>query len=113
MPFIDCKITKEMTETQKDALKTELGKAAKIIHKPESYLMVGIDDNYTLYMGGKKLDAGAFISVSLFGSASPSDYEKMTAELCKIMQSLLSIPPQNVYITYTGVKDWGWNGNNF
>ena len=75
--------------------------------------MVGFDDEYCLYMGGNKLEKGAFVSVSLFGSASSAAYEKMTAEICSIYEQQLGIPKDKVYVTYTGVSDWGWNGRNF
>lgn len=113
MPFIDSKITVPLTEEKKDALKTELGQAVSILNKPESFLMVGFQDNYDLYMGGNKLDKGAFVSVSLFGNAAPEAYEKMTGEICRIYKKHLDIPENAVYITYTGVSDWGWNGHNF
>lgn len=113
MPFIDLKITKKLTEEQKESIKSGLGKAVGLLHKPECYLMVGINDGYTLYFAGKKLGEGAYVEVSLFGSASPSDYEKMTAEVCNILKSEASVPSDKVYVTYHGVKDWGWNGSNF
>ena len=75
--------------------------------------MVGIEDNYDLYMGGNKLEKGAYVSVSLFGNATSSAYEKMTGEICKIYEEELGIPGQAVYVTYHGVNDWGWNGRNF
>lgn len=113
MPFIDCKITKKLDDNQKEKLKSAFGGAITILHKPESYLMVGIADGYTLYFAGKKLDGGAYVGISLFGSASPSDYEKMTAEVCKILKSEVGIAPDKVYVTYHPVEDWGWNGGNF
>lgn len=113
MPFIDAKVSMPLSQEKKDSLKTKFGKAVAIIHKPESYLMVGIQDNYALYMSGKSLSKGAFVSVSLFGNASPSDYSKMTAEICKIMEDELGIPGNAVYVTYQGISDWGWNGQNF
>ncbi len=112
MPFIDCKITKELSEEQKEELKSRLGRAVSVLHKPESYLMVGIADGYNLYFAGEKLQSGAYVEISLFGSASSNDYEKMTAEVCKIL-SAFSVPAKNVYVTYHPVKDWGWNGANF
>jgi hypothetical protein len=111
MPFIDSKITIPLTKEQKDTLKTRLGQAVSIIGKPEFYLMVGIDDEYDLYMGGNKIDKGAFVSVSLFGNASSSAYEKMTAEICNILEGF-GIPGDKVYVAYQGINDWGWNGSN-
>ena len=113
MPFIDSKISVAMSDDQKDALKTRLGKAVSIIGKPESYLMVGINDNYSLYFAGEKVERGADVEVSLLGSASSAAYEKMTGEICKILEEELEIPGNKVYVTYHGVNDWGFNGRNF
>lgn len=113
MPFIDSKITIKLTEEEKTKIKARLGKAVSVLHKGETYLMVGFDDGYDLYLGGKKLEKGAYVSVSLFGSASSAEYEKMTGEICKILSEELAIPASAVYVTYHGLSDWGWNGSNF
>lgn len=113
MPFIDSKITVPMTQEKRESIKSKMGEAIAIVGKPESFLMVGFEDNYDLYMGGKKLDKGAYVAVSLFGNASSDAYNKMTAEICRIYEEELGIPGNAVYVTYTGVKDWGWNGSNF
>ena len=75
--------------------------------------MVGFAEGYELYMAGKKLEKGAYVSVSLFGNASSSDYEKMTGMICEVFKELLDIPPSAVYVTYHEVNDWGWDGANF
>lgn len=113
MPFIDSKITVPVSAETKETIKTELGKAVAILSKPESFLMIGFEDNYDLYMGGRKLDKGAYVAVSLFGNASSSAYEQMTAKICEIYEKELGIPGNSVYVTYHGVNDWGWNGRNF
>ena len=113
MPFIDCKISRRLTEEEKELLKTELGTAVSILRKSEGYLMVGIDDGYDLYMAGSKLVHGAYVSVSLFGSAATNAFEKMTAAVCDILENNLAIPASSVYVTYHPVDDWGWNGENF
>lgn len=113
MPFIDSKITVPVTEDKKERVKAKLGQAVRLLNKSETYLMVGFEDNYSLYMGGKKLEKGAYVSVSLFGGASSAAYEKMTGEICEILSEELGIPGNAVYVTYHGVNDWGWNGSNF
>ena len=113
MPFIDSKITVPVSQEKKDVLKAEFGKAMSLIGKPESFLMVGFEDNYDLYMGGKKLEKGAYVSVSLFGAASKSAYESMTEKICELYEKELGIPGNAVDVTYHGVNDWGWNGRNF
>lgn len=113
MPFIDSKITVPVTPEKKEKIKSELGKAITTLHKTETYLMVGIDDSYDLWMAGNKLDKGAYVSVSLFGNASASDYDKLTGQICGIYEKELGIPGKFVYVTYHPVTDWGWNGSNF
>lgn len=113
MPFIDSKITVSLTPEQKETIKTRLGEAIKTLNKTETYLMVGIADSYDLYLGGKKLEKGAYVEVSLFGSAPSSAYDKMTGEICRIYSEVLGMPGNNIYVTYHGLSDWGWNGSNF
>lgn len=113
MPFINSKITVEIPQEKRDILKAELGKAISIMGKPESYLMLGFEDNYDLYFGGNKLEKGAFVTVQLFGSVNPSQSDKMTAKICEIYNNVLGIPGDCIYITYAGIQNWGWNGSNF
>ncbi len=61
MPFIDSKVTVKVTDQQKEEIKTELGKLITTLNKTETYLMVGIEDCYDLWLGGKKLDKGAYV----------------------------------------------------
>lgn len=113
MPFIDSKITVPVSAEKKEQIKSKLGQAVRLLNKSETYLMVGIDDNYDLFMAGNKLEKGAYVSVSLFGNAPSASYEKMTGEICNILADELGIPGDKVYVTYHGVNDWGWNGSNF
>lgn len=113
MPFIDSKVTVTLTKEKEEAVKAKLGRAISVLNKSEAYLMVGFEDNYDLYMAGEKLEKGAYVSVSLFGNASSSAYDKMTGEICGILSEELGIPGDKIYVTYHGVNDWGWNGSNF
>lgn len=112
MPFIDSKFTVPVSEDKKETIKTELGRLVSLLNKPESFLMVGMEDNYTLYMGGNRLEKGAYVAVSLFGNASSQAYEQLTGEICKLYERELGIPSDKIYVTYQGIKDWGWNGRN-
>lgn len=113
MPFIDVKLSKKITDEEKELLKSDLGKSVSIMHKPESYLMVGISDGYDLYFAGNKLANGAYVSVSAFGKVNPSDTQKMTESICAILSKRFSVAGKDVYVTYAGVENWGWNGGNF
>lgn len=113
MPFIDSKLTVNLTEEKKEKIKQKLGRAVSVLHKSETYLMVGFQEDYDLYLGGERLEKGAYVEVSLYGSASSTDYSKMTGEICRILSEEAGIPAECVYVTYHGLNDWGWNGSNF
>ncbi len=113
MPFIDSKITVPVSPETKEEIKTELGRLIATLHKSEAYLMVGIEDRVDLWLGGKKLDKGAYVSVSLYGSAPREAYDKLTGQICRLFAEELGIPGESVYVTYHPVSDWGWNGSNF
>ncbi len=113
MPFIDSKLTLKVSDDKKETIKTRLGEAVSIIGKPESFLMVGFEDEYDLFMAGKKLEKGAYVAVRLFGNASSDAYDRMTAAICDIYEEELGIPSNNVYVSYIGTGDWGWSGRNF
>ena len=113
MPFIDTKVTMQLSDDKKESIKSRLGEAIGTLHKTETYLMVGFSDEYDLFLGGKKLEKGAYVEVSLFGGASSGDYNAMTGKICDILSEELAIPADSVYVTYHGLSDWGWNGRNF
>lgn len=113
MPFIDSKISVKVTEEKKEIIKAEFGKLMSVLGKSETYLMVGIEDGYSLWMGGKKLEKGAYVSVSLLGNAPSASYEKLTEAICSLFEKELEINGSSVYVTYHPVADWGWNGANF
>ena len=113
MPMIDAKMSLSLSDQQKEELKSEFGKLIETLNKPESYLMVGIEDSADLWFGGKKLEKGAYIAVSLLGNAPSDLYEKMTGKICEMLESKYGIPGAAVYVTYHPVADWGWNGRNF
>lgn len=113
MPFIDVKLSKKITDDEKEQLKCDLGKSISILHKPESYLMVGICDGYDLYFAGNKLSNGAYLSVSALGKINPADAQKMTASICDILNKRFSIAGNDVYVTYSDIDKWGWDGSNF
>ncbi len=113
MPFINSKVTVKLSDQQKETLKTELGKLITTLNKSETYLMVGIEDSCDLWLGGRKLDKGAYVAVSLFGSAPKESYDRLTGQICDLLSDKLGIPGNAVYVTYHPVSDWGWNGGNF
>ena len=115
MPFVDAKITVPVSDAERDTIKSGLGAAISAFGKGESWLMVGIDDNYSLWLGGKQLERGAFVSVSLIGETPDDACRDFTKSICDLLMQVLDIPGDSVYVTYHPMMRtrWGWNGDTF
>lgn len=114
MPFINSKLSMKITKDEEETIKSKLGKAIELIPgKSENWLMVGFEDEYSLYFKGIASEKIAFIEVKIFGSASKSAYDKLTSAICDIYNEVLSIPKDKIYVKYEEVSTWGWNGSNF
>ena len=114
MPFINTKTSVKITDEKRTEIKSLLGQAIRLIPgKSESWLMLGFEDNIKMYFKGDDSAPTAFIEVKIFGSASASDYDKLTAKITEIFNSTLAIPSDRIYVKYEEVEHWGWNGSNF
>ncbi|GKX66639.1 phenylpyruvate tautomerase MIF-related protein [Inconstantimicrobium mannanitabidum] len=114
MPFINSKITGKLSKEKKDFIKKKLGEIiTNIPGKSEEYLMVGFQDQYSLYFKGKELEYGAFVEVKIFGKAPKDSLEKVTKEICSLYEEELNIPQDCIYITYQEIENWGYDGFNF
>lgn len=113
MPFINTKVTTEITHEKEEILKARLGKAIGLIGKPEAYLMLNFEENCRLWFAGSNDEDAAFVDVSLLHSAPKNDYEKLTAEICNIMSEELSIPTGRVYVKFEETEYWGWDRQMF
>ncbi|MBE6902476.1 MAG: hypothetical protein E7478_08365 [Ruminococcaceae bacterium] len=113
MPFINSKYSASITDEQELALKSALGDAISILGKSEDWLMLGFEQNCSLYFKGQKSEKIAFIDVSLLGDAGADAYRKMTCELCRIYGDILGVPSDKVYVKYSPTANWGWNNMNF
>lgn len=113
MPFINVKTNAKVSESTAEEIKKELGLAITAIPgKSESWLMVGIEDEYKLYFKGTDAPA-AMVEVSVYGNASSNALSTLTSHITGIMKSKAGIPSDRVYVKYAFTDDWGWNGSNF
>ena len=113
MPYIEAKLSVKLDENQKNDLQAKLTDAVSgAFSKPKAYIMIGIEDGKSLYMAEKKLDKGAYVSVSLLGSASKPACQALTKNICDILGAY-GIAGSSVYVTYHPVDLWGWNGGMF
>ena len=112
MPFISTKTNVSISKEQEKVLKTEFGKAISLIGKSEAWLMLSFDDNCKMYFKGSD-EPCAIAEVKLYGRASSSAYDALTASLTKILANTLSVSPGRIYVKYEEVQYWGLAGSNF
>lgn len=112
MPFVNVNTNTSITKEQETAVKTRLGSAIENLGKTESWLMIGFHSDKPMYFKGNDAPC-AFVDISVFGQSTDAQCEKMTAAVCEIMETELSIPPSRTYVKYSGTSQWGWNNTNF
>ena len=114
MPYIQARLSIKLDDTQKENLQKKLTSVtSSALAKPKAYIMTGIEDDKSLYMAEKKIDKGAYISISLLGSTTKPACQKLTNEICSFLSADYDIDGANVYITYHPTDLWGWNGSMF
>lgn len=112
MPFIDLKTSAEICKDAEISLKTKFGQAITDLGKGENWLMVNIEGNKAMYFKGQEGNC-AIAEIALFGKATDSQYDKMTADICEILSEELNIPVDRIYVKYEEVDHWGYSGFNF
>ena len=114
MPFVQARISKDLSDSEKTALQKELTAIVKDeLHKPAGFIMVGIEAGYNLWLGENRLENGAMISVQQFGSANRDAYNAITQRICDCLKKNLGTPSDKVYVTFQSINEWGWNGQLF
>lgn len=113
MPFINTKVTTEITKEKEEVLKAELGKAITLIGKGEAYLMLGFEDNCRLWLGGKNDSDMAYVEVSLLGHITKENAGKLTTAICDIFQRELNIKGDKVYVKFSETDLWGYDSFMF
>ncbi|MBR4172863.1 MAG: hypothetical protein IKR46_00660 [Clostridia bacterium] len=113
MPFINSMTNIKMSENQKEEIKSGLGKAMAAIGKPESYVMVNIRDECSLYFGGDGKTPCAMVEVTVLGKGSREKFTKVTEMICDSYNSILGIEKNKIYVRYGETEHWGYNGSNF
>ena len=112
MPYIHLKASVSMDAEKKERVKTAFGKAITLMTgKTEEVLMVCIEPDADLWMGGIRLERGCYVAVEFFGPAASEDLDALNAVLFRILEEQLGAEKNAVYITYKQQEDWGARGS--
>jgi hypothetical protein len=113
MPYIQTVTNKKISDTMRTSLEKQLGQAISILPgKSEKWLMLSFSDERKMAFAGSEEDC-ALVEIQIFGSASDSSLDKMTATVTAILSSELKISADRIYVKYEFVSHWGWSGENF
>ena len=113
MPYINVATTEKIDSSTAQKLKEKLGKAISIIPgKSERWLMINLDGEKTLSLGGS-FESCAIAQISIYGSSTGDVYNRLTAEVTNILNEFLNVSKDRIYVSYSECKYWGFNGSNF
>ena len=114
MPFINAKTNTAISRETQVLLKSRLADAmsASFPGKTENWLMIQFETGCDMFFAGS--DAPCMrVHMDIFGAQSDAAYDKMTAAVCRLISDECGIPADRIYVKYTEVEHWGWNGGNF
>jgi len=116
MPLGTVKLSMGLTDKQKQELLTRLSQLmARVLHKPEKYVMVTIDDNAQIMMSGDADKPAAFLMIKSIGGLDPEINSQLCNQITMLIEELLEIDPARVYINFADIPSsaWGWNRSIF
>lgn len=112
MPYI--KLQSNITIPDKEGVIKSLSSiVAEELGKPETYVMVVLEDAVEMLMGGSK-EPTAFVELKSLGLPENSTTE-LSNSICNFLQEKLDILPVRIYINFSNVERhmWGWNDGTF
>ena len=94
-------------------MKTASKEVARMLGKPERYVMVSLDTDGSMLFAGEEAPL-AYLELKSIGL--PEDRTRVfSSDLCRLVSGELGIPAERIYIEFTDAPRsmWGWNGATF
>ncbi|KAL2557854.1 Tautomerase/MIF superfamily protein [Forsythia ovata] len=87
---------------------------AKLIGKPEAYVMIVLKGSVPMAFGGTEQPAAYGELVSI-GGLNPDTNKKLSASIANILETNLSVPKSRFFLKFYDTKgsNFGWNGSTF
>jgi hypothetical protein len=110
MPYIAINTNLNISETQKEMIKTEFGYLITIIPgKTESLLMIDFSECRTIYKAGSKV-SGVFIDLRLFHKSEFEVKKIFTEKTIEMIHQKLAVLKENIFLTIMEFDNWGSGG---
>ena len=114
MPFLRVETNVEVADERRRELLGGLSsQVASMLGKSEDYMMVMIEDGQALIFGASDRPS-AFVALKSIG-LDDSRTGSLSDVICATLESQLGIPPERIYIEFSGAMGsmWGWNRQTF
>lgn len=101
------------TDRQLAFMKQASKEVARMLGKPERYVMISLDTDGSLLFAGEEAPL-AYLELKSIGL--PGDRTRaFSSDLCRLVSEELGIPAERIYIEFTDAPRsmWGWNGATF
>ena len=114
MPMLKIETSAALSEEQIGKVLEEGSRiVARILQKPEQYVMVAICEASMIMSatGGP----AAFCDLRSIGGLSPENCAALSGELCALLAAVIEVEPDRVYLNFTELDAaaWGWNATTF
>lgn len=114
MPYLKIRLNRTIEDKTSSEILAIASKAvAKLLNKPESYVMVEMESSSKLIFAGTA-DPAAYLELKSIGLPDVQ-IPALSKHLCDLLKDHLNIDPARVYIEFLDVKGshWGWKGGTF
>lgn len=111
MPYLNI-VTNQEIKDEASLLKTASQTISNISGKPESYVMVAVEQEASMLFGGSDAPT-AILDYRALGL--PGDRQAFSDALCTLINQQLGIDGSRIYISMTDSErqNWGWNHSTF
>jgi len=100
-------------DSRNDLMKSLSTRLAELLGKPESYIMVALEDGTSMLFAGSD-EPLAYLELKSLGLPEEHSAE-LSKGLCDLINRELEIPVERIYIEFSSPPRhlWGWNGATF
>lgn len=111
MPYLNI-VTNQSINDEAALLKAASSTVAKASGKPESYVMIAVEQKASMSFGGST-DPTAILDYRSLGL--PSDRKAFSDALCSMIEQQIDVSGSRVYISMTDSErqNWGWDHSTF
>lgn len=110
MPYIHISLTRELSQDQKEAIKSAAGQLIEILpSKTEKGLMIRIDDGQQMFFRGAATDC-AYVNVGLYMMSAGEKKGEFARAFSNALADIAGIDPLEVYLNFSEHANWYSNG---